>query len=77
MLAIFAGTYFLHASGRLARVENAAVEARAAALRHERDTDIVIVGIDAQSLAALNEWPWPRRHHARLLLVAAKFRAGR
>ena len=67
VLAIFAGTYFLHATGRLARVENAAVEARAAVLRHERDTDIVIVGIDAQSLAALNEWPWPRRHHARLL----------
>jgi len=67
VLAIFAGTYFLHATGRLARVENAAAEARAAVLRHERDSDIVIVGIDADSLKALNEWPWPRRHHARLL----------
>ena len=27
----------------------------------------MIVGIDAQSLRALSEWPWPRRHHARLL----------
>ena len=27
----------------------------------------MIVGIDAESLHALNEWPWPRRHHARLL----------
>jgi diguanylate cyclase (GGDEF)-like protein/PAS domain S-box-containing protein len=67
VLAIFAGTYFLHANGGLARVENAVAEARAAILRHERDSDIVIVGIDADSLAALNEWPWPRRHHARLL----------
>jgi diguanylate cyclase (GGDEF)-like protein/PAS domain S-box-containing protein len=27
----------------------------------------VIVGIDAASLAELNEWPWPRRHHAKLV----------
>ena len=67
VLAIFVGTYFLHANGRLARVENAVAETRAAVLKHERDSDIVIVGIDAESLAALNEWPWPRRHHARLL----------
>jgi diguanylate cyclase (GGDEF)-like protein/PAS domain S-box-containing protein len=67
VLAIFAGTYFLQANGGLARVENAVAEGRAAVLRRERASDIVIVGIDAQSLAALNEWPWPRRHHARLL----------
>ena len=67
VLAIFAGTYFLQSTGRLARIENAVAEARAAVLRHERLSDIVIVGIDAESLAALDEWPWPRRHHARLL----------
>jgi diguanylate cyclase (GGDEF)-like protein/PAS domain S-box-containing protein len=67
VLAIFAGAYFLHATGRLARLDNAVADARSAVLRHERDSDIVIVGIDADSLAALNEWPWPRRHHARLL----------
>ncbi len=67
VLAIFGATYFLHAHGRLARFENAIAETRAAVLKHERDSDIVIVGIDPESLAALNEWPWPRRHHARLL----------
>jgi diguanylate cyclase (GGDEF)-like protein/PAS domain S-box-containing protein len=67
VLAIFAGTYFLHANGSLARVDNVLADSRAAVLRHERPSDIVIVGIDADSLAALNEWPWPRRHHARLL----------
>jgi CHASE2 domain-containing sensor protein len=61
VLAIFAGTYFLHANGRLARVDNAIADARASVLNHERASDIVIVGIDADSLAALNEWPWPRR----------------
>jgi diguanylate cyclase (GGDEF)-like protein/PAS domain S-box-containing protein len=66
-LAILAVAYFLHWTGRLALVENAVAEARAALLAHERPTDIVIVGIDAQSLRALSEWPWPRRHHARLL----------
>jgi diguanylate cyclase (GGDEF)-like protein/PAS domain S-box-containing protein len=67
VLAIFAGTYFLHAEGRLARVDNVVADTRASVLRHERASDIVIVGIDADSLKALNEWPWPRRHHARLL----------
>jgi diguanylate cyclase (GGDEF)-like protein/PAS domain S-box-containing protein len=66
-LAILGTTYLLHWSGRLARVENVVAEARAAVLAHERASDIVIVGIDAQSLRALSEWPWPRRHHARLL----------
>jgi diguanylate cyclase (GGDEF)-like protein/PAS domain S-box-containing protein len=67
VLAVFAGSLFLHSTGRLARVENGIAEARAAALGHTRETDIVIVGIDANSLRELNEWPWPRRHHARLL----------
>ena len=67
MLAIFGGSLYLHQNGYLGRGENAVAEARAAALAHARDSDIVIVGIDAESLQALNEWPWPRRHHARLL----------
>ncbi len=67
VLAIFGGSLYLHQNGYLGRAENAVAEARAAALAHARDSDIVIVGIDAESLQALNEWPWPRRHHARLL----------
>ena len=67
VLAIVAGVHGLQQSGWLARLENAVADARAAALTHVRDSDIVIVGIDAESLRALDEWPWPRRHHARLL----------
>lgn len=39
--------------------------------------DVVIVGIDDASLAALGRWPWPRAVHARLLdaLTAARPRA--
>ncbi len=66
-LAILGVTYFLQWSGHLARVENVIADARAEVLARERASDIVIVGIDAQTLRALSEWPWPRRHHARLL----------
>lgn len=30
-------------------------------------SDVLIVGVDARSLAALGPWPWPRGVHARLL----------
>jgi diguanylate cyclase (GGDEF)-like protein len=66
-LAIVGGTLLLQRGGHLARLENAVAETRATLLRHKIDTDIVIVGIDSQSLKALDEWPWPRRHHARLI----------
>ena len=66
-LAIVGGTLLLQRGGHLARLENAVAETRATLLRHKIDTDIVIVGIDSQSLKALDEWPWPRRHHARLV----------
>ena len=45
-------------------------------LMREVRSDIVIVGIDAASLAALDKWPWPRRHHAKLLERARARRAG-
>jgi diguanylate cyclase (GGDEF)-like protein/PAS domain S-box-containing protein len=66
-LAIFGVAAVLHSGGQLERIEDGVAEARARLLNHERRSDIVIVGIDAQSLEALHEWPWPRRHHARLL----------
>jgi diguanylate cyclase len=34
---------------------------------HSASGDIAIVEIDARSLRALNQWPWPRRHHAALV----------
>ena len=36
--------------------------------------DILIVGIDDKSLAAIGRWPWPRSVHARLLQTLAKSR---
>ena len=60
-------TAALHARGHLSRLESAVAEARARMLAHEADSDIVIVGIDSHSLSELSEWPWPRRHYARLM----------
>jgi len=57
----------LRIAGALAPLENWAADTRARLLTHEVHSDTVIVGIDAQSLAALETWPWPRTYHARLL----------
>jgi diguanylate cyclase (GGDEF)-like protein/PAS domain S-box-containing protein len=64
---LLALTAFLHFSGQFTRVEQAAADARSSLLGRDVASDVVIVGIDARSLQALREWPWPRRHHARLL----------
>jgi EAL domain-containing protein (putative c-di-GMP-specific phosphodiesterase class I)/CHASE2 domain-containing sensor protein len=34
---------------------------------HPASGGIVIVEVDQRSLSALNQWPWPRRHHADLI----------
>ena len=57
----------LEAGGQLRPLENAASDARARLLRHEVASNVVIVGIDAASLKALERWPWPRQHHAKLM----------
>jgi len=71
-LAAFVLVGGLRATGQLQPLENAATDARARLMTHEVRSDIVIVGIDAASLAELNEWPWPRHHHADLVNQLAR-----
>ena len=66
-LAAFALIAALRFTSLFQPLENAAADARARLLEHEVTSDIVIVGIDAASLAALEQWPWPRSHHANLI----------
>ncbi|HTU67631.1 MAG TPA: EAL domain-containing protein [Steroidobacteraceae bacterium] len=66
-LAVFAAVCGLRAGGVLRPYENLLADARAKLLEHEVRSDIVIVEIDAASLATLDRWPWPRRLHADLL----------
>jgi diguanylate cyclase (GGDEF)-like protein/PAS domain S-box-containing protein len=66
-LAVGALVGSLRVTGMLQPLENAATDARSRLLMREVHSDIVIVGIDAASLAAVDQWPWPRRHHANLV----------
>jgi len=66
-LAVFALVCGLRTGGLLRPWENRLADQRAALLNHEVRSDIVIVEIDAASLAALDEWPLPRKYHAKLL----------
>ena len=66
-LATFALVAGLRALGQWQPLEHAFADQRARWLQREVSTDIVIVAIDAASLAALDQWPWPRRHHATLV----------
>ncbi|HEX4970137.1 MAG TPA: EAL domain-containing protein [Steroidobacteraceae bacterium] len=70
-LTILALTLLLRAAGFLAPFEHRAADARSQLLQRQVASDIVLVGIDARSLADLRQWPWPRRYHARLLETIA------
>ena len=70
-LTILALTLLLRAAGYLAPFEHRVADARSRLLQREVPSDIVLVGIDARSLADLRQWPWPRRYHARLLEMIA------
>jgi diguanylate cyclase (GGDEF)-like protein/PAS domain S-box-containing protein len=76
-LAVLVLVAALSTGGVLRPYENLLADGRARLLAHEIRSDIVIVEIDATSLAALDEWPWPRNFHAKLLgeLAAAKPRS--
>jgi len=65
--AVFSVVAGLRAGGLLTTLEHAASDTRARLLLREIESGIVIIGIDGRSLAALERWPWPRRHHAGLI----------
>ncbi len=71
-LAAFLFVAALRLTGALQPLENYMADARARLLAHEVDSDIVIVGIDAASLDALDQWPWPRRYHANMITQLSK-----
>jgi diguanylate cyclase (GGDEF)-like protein/PAS domain S-box-containing protein len=57
----------LRALGQLQPLDNAFADQRARWFLREVPSNTVIVGIDAASVSALDQWPWPRRHHAELV----------
>ena len=69
----------LHLCGWLEPLERDLMDLRAGLQARPASGELVVVAIDAPSLQALNRWPWPRRHHAKVLanLIAAGAAPGR
>src|SRR5688500_10261914 len=59
--------FLLAIGGMFGPVEDALTGWRATSLTRQPTGQTVIVEIDARSVAELKSWPWPRRHHARLV----------
>jgi diguanylate cyclase (GGDEF)-like protein/PAS domain S-box-containing protein len=66
-VVVFTVVAVAYLAGSLQWLEYAASDTRARILQREVDSPIVIVEIDAQSLASLRGWPFPRHQHAVLL----------
>lgn len=57
----------LHGAGILKPLHDALTELRFSAAPRDPTGGIVLVEIDAKSIAAVGEWPWPRKIHADLI----------
>src|SRR5919108_4642067 len=66
-LAAFLVVGSLRLLGALEPLDRAFAEQRSRWLLREVRSDIVIVGLDAASLAELQQWPLPRRHYGDLV----------
>ncbi|KLK91125.1 hypothetical protein AA309_21990 [Microvirga vignae] len=64
-IVLFAG--LLHNGGVLKPLKDGLTELRFAAAHRDPTGGIVLVEIDAKSIAEIGEWPWPRRIHADLI----------
>jgi EAL domain-containing protein (putative c-di-GMP-specific phosphodiesterase class I)/CHASE2 domain-containing sensor protein len=74
-LAVLAGLFALVGGG--VGVDRALRDLRDDVRAHDASGELRIVEIDSTSLRAIDQWPWPRRYHARLIdrLHAAQVRA--
>jgi len=63
----FYAVLVISASGWLQPLEYRLLDLRADLTRHEVNSDVVLIEIDAYSLHQLPHWPWPRHYHAQIL----------
>lgn len=66
-LAVMAAAVLLSLTGLFEPIEDALTSQRATLLNRTATGQVAIVEIDAQSLAQLRSWPWPREYHAALI----------
>lgn len=67
VLAAFAIAAALRITGALHPIDDAFADWRARQLARTVNSDVVIVEIDAASVDALGDWPWPREYHAQMI----------
>ena len=57
----------VHITGSLEFLERQLIDARFQSQNAEPEQNIVVAGIDGESMARLGAWPWPRSWHARVI----------
>lgn len=75
LMLIGLGLVLAERSGLVASVDARLTELRFEAKEIEPTGDIVLVDIDAKSLAEIGVWPWPRHLHGELLRAAERAQA--
>ncbi len=72
-ILVFLITAGLYLSGALEFIERRITDNGFQAIERAASGQVVLVEIDERSLRELDVWPWPRRHHARVIerLLAA------
>ncbi|MEO1016884.1 MAG: CHASE2 domain-containing protein, partial [Pseudomonadota bacterium] len=78
-IAVACLTYLVSVSDGLNFLDRLLTDARMQVGSTEATGKVVVIGIDAESLRQLDQWPWPRRYHAILidrLLEAGALRIG-
>ena len=67
VLAIVLGAALAYSTGALRPLDNRLAEFRFGQLTRAPTGSVVLVDIDAKSLAAIGVWPWPRTVHAQIV----------
>ncbi len=65
--AVFLAVALAFAGGVLSPLDHRLSDLRFLLSKRPPTADVVLVDIDAKSLAAVGEWPWPRRMHAAII----------
>jgi diguanylate cyclase (GGDEF)-like protein/PAS domain S-box-containing protein len=66
-MAIFAIVAAVYLVGGLEFVDRSLTDAKFSVIKRPPEPTVVVVAIDPASLLELEVWPWPTRHHAKLL----------
>ncbi|MEQ8248386.1 MAG: CHASE2 domain-containing protein [Alphaproteobacteria bacterium] len=75
-LAVFGTAAIAYLSGTLEFVERALIDLRFSVVQRSVSGNLAVITIDAESIARIGVWPWPRTFHAQLLNVLHEMDTG-